>query len=91
MTGGILDALSRVRQQLELGEDEFFASIEKFVLGNTIVTNVIDERASRRSGLLTTAGFKDTLRIARSARGPSRDAHRHTRRRSSCAATASSR
>ena len=78
VTGGILDALSRVRQQLELGEDEFFASIEKFVLGNTIVTNVIDERRFPAVGLLTTAGFKDTLRIARSARGPSRDAHRHT-------------
>jgi N-methylhydantoinase A len=78
VTGGILDALSRVRQQLELGEDEFFAAIEKFVLGNTIVTNVIDERRFPAVGLLTTAGFKDTLRIARSARGPSRDAHRHT-------------
>ena len=78
VTSGILDALSRVRQQLELGEDEFFASIDKFVLGNTIVTNVIDELRFPQVGLLTTAGFKDTLRIARSARGPSRDAHSHT-------------
>jgi N-methylhydantoinase A len=78
VTSGILDALSRVRQQLELGEDEFFAAIEKFVLGNTIVTNAIDELRFPAVGLLTTAGFKDTLRIARSARGPSRDAHRHT-------------
>ena len=78
VTSGILDALSRVRQQLELSEDEFFASIDKFVLGNTIVTNVIDELRFPRVGLLTTAGFKDTLRIARSARGPSRDAHSHT-------------
>jgi len=78
VTGGILDALSRVRQQLELSEVEFFASIDKFVLGNTIVTNVIDELRFPQVGLLTTAGFKDTLRIARSARGPSRDAHQHT-------------
>ena len=75
VTGGILDVLSRARQQLELDEQSFFGAIDKFVLGNTIVTNVIDELRFPRVGLLTTAGFKDTLRIARSARGPSRDAH----------------
>ncbi len=75
VTGGILDVLSRARQQLELDEPTFFGAIDKFVLGNTIVTNVIDELRFPRVGLLTTAGFKDTLRIARSARGPSRDAH----------------
>jgi len=75
VTGGILDVLSRARQQLELDEAAFFGAIDKFVLGNTIVTNVIDELRFPRVGLLTTAGFKDTLRIARSARGPSRDAH----------------
>ncbi len=75
VTGGILDVLSRARQQLELDEPAFFGAIDKFVLGNTIVTNVIDELRFPRVGLLTTAGFKDTLRIARSARGPSRDAH----------------
>ncbi|MDO8187768.1 hydantoinase/oxoprolinase family protein [Conexibacter sp. JD483] len=75
VTGGILDVLSRARQQLELDEPSFFGAIDKFVLGNTIVTNVIDELRFPRVGLLTTAGFKDTLRIARSARGPSRDAH----------------
>ena len=78
VTGGILDVLSRARQQLELGEEEFFSAIDKFVLGNTIVTNVIDELRFPEVGLLTTAGFRDTLRIARSARGPSRDAHSHT-------------
>ena len=75
VTSGILDVLSRARQQLELGEAEFFGSVRKFVLGNTIVTNVIDELHFPAVGLLTTAGFRDTLRIARSARGPSRDAH----------------
>lgn len=75
VTGGILDVLSRARQQLELDEPTFFGAIDKFVLGNTIVTNVIDELRFPHVGLLTTAGFKDTLRIARSARGPSRDAH----------------
>lgn len=75
VTGGILDVLSRIREQLELDEATFFASISKFVLGNTIVTNVIDELRFPAVGLLTTAGFKDTLRIARSARGPSRDGH----------------
>jgi len=75
VTGGILDVLSRIREQLELDEATFFASVSKFVLGNTIVTNVIDELRFPAVGLLTTAGFKDTLRIARSNRGPSRDGH----------------
>ncbi|WP_221242959.1 hydantoinase/oxoprolinase family protein [Conexibacter arvalis] len=75
VTSGILAVLGRAREQLELDEATFFGSIEKFVLGNTIVTNVIDELRFPSVGLLTTAGFKDTLRIARSNRGPSRDAH----------------
>ncbi|MDW5597458.1 hydantoinase/oxoprolinase family protein [Conexibacter stalactiti] len=75
VTSGILDVLGRAREQLELEENVFYGAIEKFVLGNTIVTNVIDELRFPAVGLLTTAGFKDTLRIARSNRGPSRDAH----------------
>ena len=92
VTGGILDALSRVRQQLELGEDEFFASIDKFVLGNTIVTNVIDELRFPQVGLLTTAGLQGhAADRPLGARPLPRRASRTRRRRSSCAAIASSR
>src|SRR5690606_16506349 len=52
--------------------------IDRFVLGNTIVTNAVDEQKYSAVGLLTTQGFRDTLRIARSARDDERDPHRMT-------------
>lgn len=77
ITSGILGALGALRQELDLGEHEFLPHIERFVLGNTIVTNAVDELRFAKVGLITTAGFKDTLRISRSARGESRDPHDH--------------
>ncbi|CAH1666382.1 hydantoinase/oxoprolinase family protein [Chelatococcus asaccharovorans] len=76
VTSGILNALRVVQDQVgATDEAAFFKDVSKFVLGNTIVTNAVDELKFARVGLLVTAGFRDTLRIARSSRGPSRDAH----------------
>ncbi|ARC58631.1 Acetophenone carboxylase gamma subunit [Frondihabitans sp. 762G35] len=75
VTGGIFGALAVLQERLGLSVDEFFADVDRFVLGNTIVTNAIDQMKFSRVGLITTAGFKDTLRIARSARGEERDPH----------------
>ena len=76
VTSGIVSALRVVQEAAGLTEDgDFYGKATKFVLGNTIVTNAIDELKLSRVGLLLTAGFKDTLRIARSSRGTSRDAH----------------
>ncbi len=75
VTGGIMSALAVLQERLGLTGDEFFSNIGKFVLGNTIVTNAIDENRYAKVGLLTTAGFRDTLRIARSARGEERNPH----------------
>ncbi|MEU6573635.1 hydantoinase/oxoprolinase family protein [Streptomyces sp. NPDC046805] len=77
ITSGILDALAALRRELALDEQQFLPGIERFVLGNTIVTNAVDELRFAKVGLITTAGFKDTLRISRSARGESRDPHDH--------------
>ncbi|MCI2420033.1 hydantoinase/oxoprolinase family protein [Saccharopolyspora sp. K220] len=75
VTGGIFGAIDVLRERMGLSAAEFFAATERFVLGNTIVTNAIDQLRFAKVGLLTTAGFKDTLRIARSARGEERDPH----------------
>ncbi|MBA4867147.1 hydantoinase/oxoprolinase family protein [Streptomyces sp. PSKA54] len=75
VTGGILGALGVLQQRMGLDNGEFFAQVNRFVLGNTIVTNAIDQMKFSKVGLLTTRGFKDTLRIARSARGEERDPH----------------
>ncbi|MEO3863933.1 hydantoinase/oxoprolinase N-terminal domain-containing protein, partial [Acrocarpospora sp. B8E8] len=64
------------REQVGLSEAEFYPAIDRFVLGNTIVTNAVDEQKYARVGLLTTQGFRDTLRIARSARTDERDSHK---------------
>ncbi|WP_456696165.1 hydantoinase/oxoprolinase family protein [Aeromicrobium sp. P5_D10] len=75
VTTGILGAIEVLRDRLNLGEDDFFASVDRFVLGNTIVTNAVDEQKYAPVALFTTAGFRDTLRIARSARTEERDPH----------------
>lgn len=75
VTGGILGALGVLQQRMGLSHDDFFSQVSRFVLGNTIVTNAIDQMKFAKVGLLTTRGFKDTLRIARSARGEERDPH----------------
>ncbi|SFP87232.1 hydantoinase/oxoprolinase family protein [Amycolatopsis rubida] len=76
VTTGILGALGVLRERAGLTEAEFFAGVDRFVLGNTIVTNAVDEQKYAAVGLLTTQGFRDTLRIARSARTDERDPHR---------------
>ncbi|ASR35762.1 5-oxoprolinase [Prauserella marina] len=76
VTTGILGALSVLRERAGMPEAEFFAAVDRFVLGNTIVTNAVDEQKYAAVGLLTTQGFRDTLRIARSARTDERDPHK---------------
>lgn len=75
VTTGILNALAVLQERLALSEANFYAQITRFALGNTIVTNAVDEYKFAPVGLLTTAGFRDTLRISRSARGSARDPH----------------
>ncbi|MFH8462490.1 hydantoinase/oxoprolinase family protein [Streptomyces sp. NPDC017991] len=76
VTTGILGALAVLQERAAMTEAEFFAAVDRFVLGNTIVTNAVDEQKFAPVGLLTTQGFRDTLRIARSARTDERDPHK---------------
>ncbi|MFE7035090.1 hydantoinase/oxoprolinase family protein [Streptomyces sp. NPDC057621] len=76
VTTGILGALAVLQERAGMTEAAFFAAVDRFVLGNTIVTNAVDEQKFAPVGLLTTQGFRDTLRIARSARTDERDPHK---------------
>ena len=44
-------------------------AIGRFVHGTTVATNAVLERKGARTGLLTTAGFRDVLEIGRQSRG----------------------
>ncbi|TXL85811.1 hydantoinase/oxoprolinase family protein [Streptomyces sp. IB2014 016-6] len=76
VTTGILGALAVLQERAGLSEAEFYPAVDRFVLGNTIVTNAVDEQKYATVALLTTQGFRDTMRIARSARTDERDPHK---------------
>lgn len=65
---GIIDALQKITNDLSVDLADLMENTETFINGTTIVTNSLAEMRGLRVGLITTAGFKDTLRIARSAR-----------------------
>lgn len=75
VTTGILSAIGVLQDRAGMTQSEFLSAVDRFVLGNTIVTNAVDEQKYAAVGLLTTQGFRDTLRIARSARTDERDPH----------------
>jgi N-methylhydantoinase A/oxoprolinase/acetone carboxylase beta subunit len=60
----VRDALAAM--QAEWGIDP--AAIARFVHGSTVATNAVIERQGARTGLITTAGFKDVLEIGRQMR-----------------------
>jgi N-methylhydantoinase A/oxoprolinase/acetone carboxylase beta subunit len=60
----VRDAIAAMRE--DWGIDP--ASIERFVHGSTVATNAVIERKGARTGIVTTAGFKDVLEIGRQMR-----------------------
>ncbi|MBV8776385.1 MAG: hydantoinase/oxoprolinase family protein [Alphaproteobacteria bacterium] len=44
------------------------SAIERFVHGSTVATNAVLERTGAKTGIITTAGFKDVLEIGRQMR-----------------------
>ncbi|MEM5299703.1 hydantoinase/oxoprolinase family protein [Burkholderia sp. JPY481] len=77
VTTGIVDVIAKLCNAAKIDESDLLSRVDKFVLGNTIVTNAIDEERWAKVGLLTTYGFRDSLRIGRCARGPGRDPHQY--------------
>ncbi|HZD25714.1 MAG TPA: hydantoinase/oxoprolinase family protein, partial [Alphaproteobacteria bacterium] len=65
---GVLNALERASGELGLGVSELLRRCALLVHGSTIATNTILEKTGARVGLLTTAGFRDSLEVRRGIR-----------------------
>ena len=70
---GIMDALERLAEAAGAERGELLREADLLSVGTTVITNAIAEMKGRRTGLLVTKGFRDTLRIARSPRIPTVD------------------
>lgn len=67
-TTGIMEALTKGAAAVGVTLGDLLRHAALFTNGTTIVTNAVAELKGLRVGLITTRGFRDTLRIARSAR-----------------------
>jgi len=65
---GVTAAIERASATLSIEVAETLAACTHFVHGSTVATNTLLEAAGARVGLLTTAGFRDTLEIRRGIR-----------------------
>lgn len=65
---GVIDSLRVAAEEIGISVEELLGATEVFVNGSTVATNVIAQLDGADTGLITTRGFEDTLRIARSAR-----------------------
>ncbi len=62
---GILDALHQAAASFEMTMRDFCASIERFGHGSTVGLNALLTGKTAKTAIITTAGFADTLEIAR--------------------------
>ncbi len=60
----VRDAVAAMRAEWGIAP----TAIERFVHGSTVATNAVIERQGARTGIITTAGFKDVLEIGRQMR-----------------------
>ena len=60
----VLDGIAEVIELAQLPRDE----VEFLVLGTTLGTNAVLEGKTARTGMITTAGFRDVIELARQRR-----------------------
>ena len=73
---GVLDSLTALAETMNMDRAEMMSSVVEFVNGSTVATNAIAQWRGAKVGLLVTRGFRDVLRIARSARSREFDLHK---------------
>lgn len=66
---GVLASIETAARQIDLTLEELFAQSYLFVHGSTVVDNTLLTRDGAKTGLITTAGFEDTLLVTRGAYG----------------------
>ncbi len=60
---GVMDALGRLADRLDLDVGSLLARTERIMHGMTVATNALLERKGARTGLLTSAGHRDVLEM----------------------------
>lgn len=65
---GVLNVIEAAAEALSISVEEFLSSCALFVHGSTVATNTMLEGKGAIVGMLTTAGFRDSLEIRRSLR-----------------------
>lgn len=68
-TRGVLDAMDIAAEATGRTPQQLVAELRYFSHGTTAATNAFIERKGARTGLITTRGFEDTLRIQRAMAG----------------------
>ncbi|WOF43061.1 hydantoinase/oxoprolinase family protein [Sphingopyxis indica] len=68
-TRGVLDAMELAAEATGVAPEQLVSELQYFSHGTTAATNAFIERKGARTGLLTTRGFEDTLRIQRAMAG----------------------
>ena len=66
---GVIDAVAVAAREAGLTLESVLRNADLFLHGSTVVDNVILTRDGARLGLITTAGFEDTLLVTRGAYG----------------------
>lgn len=66
---GVIDSVRAAADTLGIGLDRLLAETTLFVHGSTVVDNTLLTGEGAPTGLITTAGFEDTLRVTRGAYG----------------------
>ena len=66
---GVIASIRSAAETMQVGLADIFRQTTLFIHGSTVVDNTLLERKGARTGLITTAGFEDTLLVTRGAYG----------------------
>ena len=66
---GVIASIRSAAAAMQVSLEDIFRQTSLFVHGSTVVDNTLLERKGARTGLITTAGFEDTLLVTRGAYG----------------------
>ena len=66
---GVIASIRSAAAVMRTDLDDIFRQTTLFIHGSTVVDNTLLERKGARTGLITTAGFEDTLLVTRGAYG----------------------
>jgi len=66
---GVMDSIASAARSMGISRDDLLGQTSLFIHGSTVVDNTVLTRDGARTGLITTAGFEDTVLVTRGAYG----------------------